>query len=199
MTVCHSNSSVYIVPHLYSAHHQHVRKKIAPENKSMRDKRRLKPRKKQPAPCPRSESLPHPALPCAALTGSGLISVQKHYYNLLRDVHILSILKCKIGKKQHFLGDFFSFVHFSSEQSNRKKRMLASNSLNVSFLLFLQSGLKGYKGHHIALNSEESQSSSFTRWQHEKHHPRQPDTPPFPPLPHSHRLAQEHDLVRMGR
>lgn len=51
MSVCHSNSSVYSKPHLYSAHHQNERKKIAPENKSVRERRRHEPLKKQKAPC----------------------------------------------------------------------------------------------------------------------------------------------------
>lgn len=51
MSACQSNSSVYSKSHLYSAHHQNERKKIAPENKSVRERRRHEPLKKQTAPC----------------------------------------------------------------------------------------------------------------------------------------------------
>lgn len=51
MSVCQSNRSVYSKSHLYSAHHQNERKKIAPENKSMTGRRRHEPLKKQRAPC----------------------------------------------------------------------------------------------------------------------------------------------------
>lgn len=43
MSVCQSNSSVCIVSHLYAAHRQNVKKKIALENKSMRERRRHEP------------------------------------------------------------------------------------------------------------------------------------------------------------
>jgi len=66
-------------------------------------------------------------------------------------------------------------------QNNKKKiqenTTLASNRLNGSFLLFLRSGLKEYKGHYIPLK-EESQSFSFTRWWDEKHHPGQWEAKP---------------------
>lgn len=88
-SVCQCNSSVYIASHLYSAQRQNVEKKIASENKSMRDRRRHEPRKKA------NSSLPVFRLPSAsvtptpsellstALSAFGLTNIQKHQYNLL--------------------------------------------------------------------------------------------------------------------